>query len=186
MFRPTPLQNVESDSEDEDEDPLEEEVIRSPTQTTLFDDGFGDIGLAGSIFRVLGTPTVETWPVSSGYRLMVCVADPKEFESWPDAGKIDFITCTPQPLGSIFPTMTQGLVNLTTTLLQLSPSRRLSARKALDHPYFDTTLVPSRDNAWYGNPPIDLSSRCVEMQDGRRLVDHLADILEWKREIWAP
>jgi serine/threonine protein kinase len=68
MFRPTPLQNADSDSEDGDQDPLEEEVIRSPTQTTLFDDGFGDIGLAGSIFRVLGNPTAETWPVSSGCR----------------------------------------------------------------------------------------------------------------------
>lgn len=65
MFRRTPLQNADSDSEDEDEDPLEEEVIRPPIRTTLFDDGFGDIGLAGSIFRVLGTPTAETWPVSS-------------------------------------------------------------------------------------------------------------------------
>jgi serine/threonine protein kinase len=62
MFRPIPL--PDSDEEDEDEDPLEEEVKRPPVRTTLFDDGFGDIGLAGSIFRVLGTPTAETWPVS--------------------------------------------------------------------------------------------------------------------------
>jgi serine/threonine protein kinase len=60
MFRPIPLPNSDS----EDEDPLEEEVKRPPIRTTLFDDGFGDIGLAGSIFRVLGTPTGETWPVS--------------------------------------------------------------------------------------------------------------------------
>jgi hypothetical protein len=64
MFRPAPLPNSESGSEDEDEDPLEEEVNRPQAQTTLFDDGFGDIGLAGSIFRILGTPSAETWPVS--------------------------------------------------------------------------------------------------------------------------
>jgi serine/threonine protein kinase len=63
MFRPIPFPNSDSEDEDEDEDPLEE-VIRPPARTTLFDDDFGDIGLAGSIFRVLGTPTAETWPVS--------------------------------------------------------------------------------------------------------------------------
>jgi hypothetical protein len=66
MFRPTAIPDSYSEEEDEDEDvdPLEEEVKRPPVQTTLFGDGFGDIGLAGSIFRVLGTPTAETWPVS--------------------------------------------------------------------------------------------------------------------------
>jgi len=71
MFRPISLQ--ESDEEDEDVDPLDEEVIRPRARTTLFDDGFGDIGLAGSIFRVLGTPTPETWPVSiSSCRVTGC------------------------------------------------------------------------------------------------------------------
>jgi hypothetical protein len=82
--------------------------------------------------------------------------------------------------------MEKDLVYLTTALLQLSPSRRISAKKALDHLYFDNTLVPSNDIAWYGNPPVDLSSRCVEVKDGKRLVDHLADEVEAKREMWAP
>lgn len=30
----------------------------------LFDSTFGDLGLVGSIFKVLGIPTPETWPVS--------------------------------------------------------------------------------------------------------------------------
>jgi len=66
MYRPISSPDSNSDVEDEhkDEDPLDEEVVRPPPRTTLFDDGFGDIGLAGSIFRVLGTPTPETWPVS--------------------------------------------------------------------------------------------------------------------------
>ena len=81
--------------------------------------------------------------------------------------------------------MEKDLVDLTTALLQLSPDRRIRAKNALDHHYFDITLVPSKDNAWYGNPPVDLSSRCVEMKDGRRLTDHLADELEEKGELWA-
>jgi serine/threonine protein kinase len=66
MFRPIPKSDSDSEDEDEDEDvdPLEGEVIRPQVRTTLFDDDFGDIGLAGSIFRVLGTPTQETWLVS--------------------------------------------------------------------------------------------------------------------------
>jgi hypothetical protein len=185
MFSPIPIPDSDSEDEDEDEDPLEEEVKRPPVRTTLFDDGFGDIGLAGSIFRVLGAPTAESWPVNMSHAGWVDT-DSKEFESLPDAGKIDFITCTPQPLGSILPTMEKDLVDLTTALLQLSPSRRISAKKALEHGYFDTTLVLHKGHAWYGNPPVDLSSRCVETKDGRRLVDHLAEVLEEKREMWAP
>jgi len=82
--------------------------------------------------------------------------------------------------------MDQDLVDLITALLQLSPSRRISAKKALENRYFDDTLVPSKNNAWYGNPPVDLSFRCVETKDGRRLIDHLADVLEEKRDMWAP
>jgi len=77
-------------------------------------------------------------------------------------------------------------VDLAEQLLQLSPARRVSAKEALEYDYFDTTLVPRKDIAWYGNPRIDLSSRCVEINDGRRLVDHLADVLDEKREMWAP
>jgi serine/threonine protein kinase len=82
--------------------------------------------------------------------------------------------------------MEKDLVDLTTALIQLSPSRRISAKEALSHLYFDATLVPSKDNAWYGNPRIHLSSRCVETKDGSRLIDHLADVLEEKRDMWAP
>lgn len=55
---------------DSDEDPLEKEDNRSdnaqPSEARrgLFDDTFGDLGLAASIFRVLGVPTERTWPVS--------------------------------------------------------------------------------------------------------------------------
>jgi serine/threonine protein kinase len=34
------------------------------TRQTMFDGGRGEIGLAGSIFRLLGTPGEEDWPVS--------------------------------------------------------------------------------------------------------------------------
>ena len=52
-----------------DYDPLEDEVDigagdyhNSPKR--LFNTRFGDLGLASSIFQVLGTPTEMSWPVS--------------------------------------------------------------------------------------------------------------------------
>lgn len=44
----------------------------SPTdneRTPLFNAAYGDLGLAASIFRLLGTPTKDSWPVS-GFELV--------------------------------------------------------------------------------------------------------------------
>lgn len=35
-------------------------IVRS----SLFEGGFSDFALIGSIFKILGTPTLKTWPVS--------------------------------------------------------------------------------------------------------------------------
>lgn len=46
-------------------DPLDD--VSSDNETPrrrLFNDTFGDVGLAASIFQILGTPTSDTWPVS--------------------------------------------------------------------------------------------------------------------------
>lgn len=47
-------------------DPLEElwDNLPGRSNVALFDDSFGDIGLAASIFRLRGSPNDETWPVS--------------------------------------------------------------------------------------------------------------------------
>jgi hypothetical protein len=81
--------------------------------------------------------------------------------------------------------MNETLVDLTTRLLQLSPSRRLSAKDALQHAYFETTLVPRKKDTWLGEPRVDVSDRCVEAKGGKCLVDHLADQLEAKRTTWS-
>jgi hypothetical protein len=41
-----------------------------PSNATLFDATYGELGLAGSIFSVLGTPTPESWPVSISSTLL--------------------------------------------------------------------------------------------------------------------
>lgn len=82
--------------------------------------------------------------------------------------------------------MPLNLVDLTTLLLSLSPSRRIQASKALGHPFFDATLVPKKTDVWFGEPHVDLSDRCVEEKGGKRLVDHLDEELRQKRESWQP
>jgi len=104
----------------------------------------------------------------------------------PDAGKIDFIHCDPQSLDALFPDTNQDLLDLTTRLLRLSPSHRISAKEALKHPYFESTLVPAKEGAWYGSDPrVDLSRVCVVEKEGRRLIDHLGEALDTRREFWG-
>lgn len=40
-----------------------EQGVESVVRTGLFKSEYGDFALIGSIFRLIGTPTVETWPV---------------------------------------------------------------------------------------------------------------------------
>lgn len=56
---------ADSDSSDSEDDEIEGfQLRRPPPRKPLFSAEFGEIGLAGSIFKVLGTPTEENWPVS--------------------------------------------------------------------------------------------------------------------------
>ena len=91
------------------------------SRRTLFDDTFGEIGLAGSIFRLRGSPNADTWP---------------EFQSLPDSSKVIFDPQQPQPLQnilSLWSMIVQGqeFVDIINGLLALSPSRRLRANDAL-------------------------------------------------------
>lgn len=40
-----------------------DEPAQAQRKSSLFDGGMSDFTLIGSIFKTLGTPTVETWPV---------------------------------------------------------------------------------------------------------------------------
>lgn len=60
--------DIEMDSEEEDDAPSgsdeEEEEDGGCKRKSLFVGEWGDVGLVASIFRVLGSPTQDTWPVS--------------------------------------------------------------------------------------------------------------------------
>ncbi|KAK4686306.1 hypothetical protein P7C73_g3819, partial [Tremellales sp. Uapishka_1] len=104
----------------------------------LFDDSFGELGLAASVFQLFGTPTVTSWP---------------DFHALPDAGKIQFQSSLPKALSTVLETQNCDgqFVDLLESLLQLSPGRRMSAVRALRHPYCQHGIVmPTKAEVWYG------------------------------------
>ncbi|PIA46181.1 hypothetical protein AQUCO_01600446v1 [Aquilegia coerulea] len=73
------------------------------------------------IFRLLGTPTEDQWPGVSSLR------DWHEYPQW-----------KPQNLARAVPNLEPEGVDLLSKMLQYDPSNRISAKAALDHPYFDS------------------------------------------------
>ncbi|EHA8589569.1 cyclin-dependent kinase B1-1 [Cocos nucifera] len=72
------------------------------------------------IFRLLGTPTDEQWPGVSSLR------DWHEYPQW-----------KPQTLARAVPTLEPEGVDLLLKMLQYDPANRISAKAAMEHPYFD-------------------------------------------------
>ncbi|TKY57075.1 Cyclin-dependent kinase B2-2 [Spatholobus suberectus] len=71
------------------------------------------------IFRLLGTPNEEVWPGVS--KLM----DGHEYRQW-----------NPQSLSTAVPSLDDLGLDLLSQMLKYEPSKRISAKKAMDHPYF--------------------------------------------------
>ncbi|KAJ8647851.1 hypothetical protein MRB53_000874 [Persea americana] len=73
------------------------------------------------IFRLLGTPTEEQWPGVKSLR------DWHEYPQW-----------KPQSLQRAVPSLEPEGLDLLSRMLQYDPANRISAKAALEHPYFDT------------------------------------------------
>lgn len=82
--------------------------------------GQNDLDQISRIFKVLGD-IEKQWP---GVREL------------PDFGKVSFPSYEPMPLFKIFCDAPASAVDLLSNLLTLDPSKRLSARKALEHDFF--------------------------------------------------
>ncbi|KAJ7530487.1 hypothetical protein O6H91_14G005500 [Diphasiastrum complanatum] len=72
------------------------------------------------IFRLLGTPYEETWPGVSKLR------DWHEYPQW-----------QPQDISRAVPALDPSGVDLLSKMLVYDPSKRISAKMALHHPFFD-------------------------------------------------
>lgn len=99
------------------------------TRTATFQ-GTEEISQLSKIFDIMGTPTMESWPNIENLpwfemlkpRVNKALSFEKEFKS----------------------VMTNDSFDLAQKLLELVPSRRLTAQEALDHPYFHNEPKPER------------------------------------------
>ncbi|KAL4995127.1 kinase-like domain-containing protein [Aspergillus recurvatus] len=89
----------------------------------LFDAGpvGSDLSLIQSIFTTLGTPDEQTWP---------------ETEKLPDWGKIEFYKYPARPWDEVLQGASSNGRDLVSKLVLYESDQRLSAAKALQHPYF--------------------------------------------------
>ncbi|PKA47337.1 Cyclin-dependent kinase B2-1 [Apostasia shenzhenica] len=72
------------------------------------------------IFRLLGTPNEQVWPG------VTKLANWHEFPQW-----------SPRSISSAVPNLDADGVDLLSKMLVYEPSKRISARKAMEHPYFN-------------------------------------------------
>lgn len=82
--------------------------------------GDSEIDEIFKIFQTLGTPNNEMWP-----GVEELPEFKKEFPKW-----------KPKDLNKIIPNLGPDGVNLIQELLQYDPAKRISARRAMQHPYF--------------------------------------------------
>ncbi|KAF3948753.1 hypothetical protein ACB098_07G031500 [Castanea mollissima] len=88
-------------------------------QRALFP-GDSEIDELFKIFRVLGTPNENTWPG------VTSLPDYKStFPKWP-----------PKDLATVVPSLDSAGIDLLSKMLCFDPSRRITARSALEHEYF--------------------------------------------------
>jgi cyclin-dependent kinase len=73
------------------------------------------------IFRLLGTPTEQQWPG------VMALRDWHVYPKW-----------EPQDLSRAVPSLSPEGIDLLTQMLKYNPAERISAKAALDHPYFDS------------------------------------------------
>jgi len=89
--------------------------------TTPLFPGISDIDQIYCVFKILGTPSKESWP---------------DMETLPDYNKIQFPDMEAIPFNEIFPNASPDELDLLSHFLVYNNVNRISAKQALFHPYF--------------------------------------------------
>ncbi|KAK0147061.1 Cyclin-dependent kinase 20 [Merluccius polli] len=100
--------------------------------------GENDIEQLCCVLRVLGTPTLHTWP---------------EMVELPDYNKITFKENPAIPLEELVPDSSPQAVHLLSSFLVYPPKQRCPATQALLHPYFFTPPLPAHHSELPIPPP---------------------------------
>eukprot|EP00164_Ancoracysta_twista_P011021 GFYU01016832.1.p1 GENE.GFYU01016832.1~~GFYU01016832.1.p1 ORF type:complete len:328 (+),score=71.32 GFYU01016832.1:85-1068(+) len=88
--------------------------------------GESDIDQLSKIFAALGTPTEENWPG------MTTLPDYMEFEQYMGT-----------PLNQLFTAAGEDAIDLLSKMIKYSPTDRITAEEALQHPYFKNSPLPT-------------------------------------------
>ncbi|OCH96513.1 Pkinase-domain-containing protein [Obba rivulosa] len=97
----------------------------------------GEIELLSMIFKLLGPPTSTSWP---------------DYQSLPLAKTITLPPQQPPQLRQKFPYLTAAGLDLLSRLLTYDPEKRISAREALQHPYFSESPLPKHPDLFGSFP----------------------------------
>ncbi|KAK9761447.1 TFIIH complex serine/threonine-protein kinase subunit kin28 [Basidiobolus ranarum] len=111
--------------------------------------GDTDVDQLNTIFRALGTPTEEEWPN------MTELPDYIPFKQYPKT-----------PLKSLFTAAGADALDLMEKMLVYDPSKRISARQALLHPYFQSKPRPTQPQK-LPKPPV----KDIVEDDAKRKLD---------------
>lgn len=90
--------------------------------------GVGDLELIGRISELLGSPSEETWPGIS---------------QMPDFGKLLFKERPRVDMRAKFPSWSNEALDLFEKFILYEPAKRISAREALHHPWFNVEPTPT-------------------------------------------
>ncbi|RLV94272.1 Negative regulator of the PHO system [Spathaspora sp. JA1] len=108
------------------------------------------------IFRLMGTPNERTWPGISQYANY----------------KNNWQIFVPQDLRLIVPTLDSLGLNLLQSLLQMRPEARITARQALQHPWFHEITNPAPVIHQLGDPYQQQQQQQQQQQIHQPIIDH--------------
>ncbi|KDQ12065.1 hypothetical protein BOTBODRAFT_34920 [Botryobasidium botryosum FD-172 SS1] len=120
----------------------------------------GEIELLASIFKLLGSPTEETWPGYSALPLAQTITLPSQTHS---------------TLRNKFPLVTHAGLDLLSKFFTYDPEQRISAEEALRHPYFSEAPLPKHPDLFGSFPSLAAGEKRRKPFESPRAPQRVAD-----------